>query len=150
MGLFSKMRGTPPANDNTNVARALLVAPIILATADGKIEEREVEEIINLCMQNNIFVSLGLNRTTDLVKDVMVDQAKRGQVVVFEEALAVLPMGLRETAVCFAVRVAISDGNIDEAELNTLAAIAEKSGLQIERFNQIFEVLMMLHRSKAA
>jgi len=150
MGLFSKMRGKAPANDNLNVARGLLAAPVMMATADGKVEESEVQEIINLCMQNNIFVSLGLNRTTDLVKEVMLDLAKRGQTPVFEDAMGVLAMELRETGICFAVRVAISDGHIDETEFQTLVAMAQKAGLSADRFNQIFEVLMMLHRSKAA
>lgn len=160
MGLFSKMRSGKAGGAAEQVgaqvhglhdiARGLVTMPVLMAGADGKIEQAETNEIISLCMQNSIFLQLGGEATGALIGSVARDINTRGRAAVFEDAVRALPMKLRETAACFAIRVAISDGSIDPNEMEMLKQMGAGLEIPVERFIQIFDVLMMLHRSEAA
>lgn len=148
MGLFSKLRaGTVATNPGETVARGLLTMPLLTAAADGSIDKSELDEVIRLCSQSPIFLSIGGAKTSQLAEEIVKDLQARGANAVFEDGAAALSPALRETALCFSVRVAIADGVVDKSEKDTLAAMGERMGIPIETFMKIFEVLMMLHRS---
>lgn len=150
MGLFSKLRGGNVMSTDDAIARKILTMPLITAAADGKIEKSELMEVMNLCAQNPVFLSIGADRTHELALAILADIKARGMNQVFEDAMDGLSPALRETAFCFSVRTAVADGRLDESEKDTLAAMSSRMGISIERFKQILDVLFMLQRSAAA
>ena len=150
MGLFSSLRGKPANDAGTQIARSVLVMPLVTAVADGKLDDLELREVVNLCAQSPIFLAIGAERTLQLAKEVLADFGKRGAEAVFAEALQTLTPALCETAFCFSVRVAVADGHLDQSEKDTLSAMGSRMGIPVEKFNQILEVLGMLERPAAA
>lgn len=148
MGLFSKLRAGGAANNPAdNIARSVLAMPLMTAAADGNIDERELDEVLRLCEMSPIFLEVGgLQRTTELAKEIMLDMKKRGMNTVFEDSVVHLSPALRETALAFSIRVAIADGSIDQSEKEMLAAMSERMNIPFDTFVKIFDVLMMLHR----
>jgi len=57
---------------------------------------------------------------------------------------------LRETAMCFAMRVALADGSLAESEKETVAGMASALKLAPDSFAKILEVTAMMQRSSAA
>ena len=149
MGLFSNLRGKPATID-TSVARGMLALPLITAAADGSVDRSEIDEIVTLCSQNPIFQKLGAPATVKLLEDLAGDLKRAGGEAVFVEAVNALSPKLRETALCFAIRIAVADGTMDRQEIATLVAMGERMGIPEEQFGKIIEVLMMLHRGEAA
>ena len=152
MGLFSKLRGGTAASADPveAVARGVLTMPLLTAAADGSIDKTEVDEVIRLCSQSPIFWSVGGQRTSDMAVEIINDLKARGANAVFEDGAVALSPALRETALCFSIRVAIADGTVDNSEKETLAAMGERLQIPFETFTKIFEVLMMLHRPATA
>lgn len=152
MGLFSKLRAGAPANvkTDTEVARAVLSMPFMVAAADGKIDEIEIDQIMNMCSFSPIFHAIGLPKTTEMAKDIMVQLRSEGVSPVFSRAKDVLSPKLRETALCFAVRTAFADGHVDDSEREMLMTMGSNMGVSPEKFLQIFEVMSMLQRPQGA
>ncbi|MFZ5961514.1 tellurite resistance TerB family protein [Thalassococcus sp. BH17M4-6] len=150
MGLFSNLRKGKVEPVDTTLARAMLTMPVLAGAADGKFEESETREIVTLCAQNAVFLRLGYDRTEALIKEIVIDMKKRGAQAIFKEAVAVMPQEMRETALCFAVRVSAADGHVDKSEFEALKVMGQTMMIPPERFIQIFEVLMMLHRAPRA
>jgi tellurite resistance protein len=57
---------------------------------------------------------------------------------------------LRETALCFAMRIALADGKIEEGEKASLAQTAAHMEIPLERFQQIFDVVAIMQRPPSA
>jgi tellurite resistance protein len=150
MGLFSSLRaGLQSTNTDEVAARALLSVSFITAASDGNLDQREMDQLLNMCAFSPVFLSVGAKRTLDIAKEVMNDLQKKGAEAVFAAAQANMSPQLAETAVCFAVRTALADGSIDKNELETLKAIGMRLGVPAETFVKIFEVLSMLQRRAA-
>lgn len=151
MGLFSKLRGGTAATDPVDdIARGLLSMPFLMAAADGNIDKTEIDEIIRMCALNPVFHQIGAPRTTELANEIIKDLQSQGANAVFERGVQALSPALRETALCFSVRVAVADGHIDQSEKDTLAALGQRMDIPVEQFMQIVDVLMMLQRPATA
>ncbi len=149
MGLFSNLRaavssGPSPAEAT---ARAVLTIPLLAAASDGQIEENEANQIINMCAFNPIFLTLGGKRTSEIAAEITAALRSRGAEACFAEAKAALGPKQVETAMCFAIRVTLADGQVNEAEIRTLSAMGERLGLPFETFEKIFSVMVMMQRA---
>ena len=152
MGLFSKLRNADKSqvSQSEEIARGVLAMPILVAAADGNIDESEINQIINMCSYSPIFHAIGAPRTLELCKEIVTQRGSEGAEAVFARALQSLPAPQRETALCFAVRAALADGHFDQSEKDMLMAMGERMGVPAEKFVQIFEVMAMLQRPAAA
>lgn len=152
MGMFSKLRngGKAQASQSEEIARGVLSMPMLVAAADGQIDEAEVNQILNMCSYSPIFHAIGAARTLDLGKEIVAQRASEGAEAVFARALQALPAAQRETALCFAVRAALADGHFDQSEKDMLIAMGERMGVAAEKFVQIFDVMAMMQRPAAA
>ena len=150
MGLFSNMRGKPATSGLDAIAKSILTMPLLVSAADGRIDKPEIEEIVNICSISPIFVPLGPERMVALIKEIVTDLSRRGAEAIFVEAAEGLSPALRETAICFAIRVAIADGYMAKEEDATLRAMAQRLNIAPAVYNGIIDVMAMLQRPAAA
>ncbi len=59
---------------------------------------------------------------------------------------AALDQPMRETAVCFATRVAIASGHLEDIEHKTLVGFGPQLGIVTEQYNRIPDILLMFQR----
>jgi tellurite resistance protein len=151
MGLFSSMRsavtGKPSAAEAH--AKAILTTTLLTAAADGSIEQGEIIQITNLCAFSPIFHAIGVDRTKALIDDILKNLRKNGAEACFTEAKQAMTPGLAETAICFACRVALADGQVTREEKETLFALGSRLDVPPETFIKIFDVMLMLQRPAA-
>ncbi|SFT62207.1 tellurite resistance TerB family protein [Sedimentitalea nanhaiensis] len=148
MGLFSRLRSddTGPADQASEVARSVLSMPFLIAAADGRMDDTELHQILNISTYSPIFLSIGVERTLILARDIVRQLRAEGGQKVFERAAASLSPELRETALCFAIRIALADGRLDPGEQEMLIAMAKRLEIAEARCIQIFEVIAMMQR----
>jgi len=149
MALFSKLRGVGSSPDTT-IPRAVLAPAVLTMAADGSIDDSEILQLSNLCMFSPIYEPVGSKGVGDLVKDILQDLGKRGAESVIRDAADTLSPALRETAFCFAMRVAMADGVLDEGEKDALAGTASLMQLDQDAFGKIVDVVGMMQRPATA
>lgn len=151
MGLFSKLRNSiTPNSREDEIAKAVIAMPLLVAAADGKIEESELHQITNLCAFSPIFHTVGVDRTRKLIEENMKTLKSQGAEHLFSSVLDTLSPELRETAICFAIRTALADGELADSELDMLKAMGSRMEIPEDTFLQIFKVLVMLQRGPNA
>ncbi len=148
MGLFSNLRGaaTPAKSPAEDTARAIIAMPLLVAAADGKIDDAELVQIINMCAFNPLFHAIGAERTRALIQENLATLKSKGAEHLFASVVESLSPRLRETALCFAIRTALADGQLEDSEFEMLKAMGMRMGVPAETFGKIFEVMAMLQR----
>lgn len=149
MGLFSKLRNMTKPNDS-GIAAAVLVPSVSTMIADGEVNDAELLQLSNVCAFSPIFLPLGADAVMDMAKDIIDDISREGHMPVIERAVAKLSPALRETALCYAMRIALADGHLDDGEKAALSATAGTMDVSVESFNKIFEVVVMMQRPETA
>lgn len=147
MGLFSNLRkqtGGHSVADQT--AKAVLAMPLLVAASDGRVDDSELDQIINMCAFSPIFHAVGAQRTKDLLMEIAKDIRDRGAESLFSDVKATLTPKMVETAMCFAIRTALADGVLEQSEKDTLIAMGSRLALPPETFTKIFDVMAMLQR----
>lgn len=151
MALFSRLRGAAKQPDlKDDIARNVIAIPLLAAAADGEVSAPEMHDIANMCSFSPIFHAIGIERTQELVAAAFKDMQQLGIQGMVERANQTLAMPQRETAICFAIRVALADGVLEEDEKKMLLALGMHMEIPEEKFFQIFEVISMLQRPVAA
>lgn len=147
MGLFSNLRkATNGASTAETTAKAVLSMPLMVAAADGQIDDAEVHQILNMCAFSPIFHAVGAERTHQLAQEAVNILKTKGAEALFMEVKGSLSPNLVETAMCFAIRTSLADGHLDDREKDMLIAMGQRLDLPQETFMKIFEVMMMLQR----
>ncbi|CUH83357.1 tellurite resistance TerB family protein [Thalassovita mediterranea] len=131
-------------------ARATLAPAVLTMAADGRIAEAEQAMLQNLCAFSPIYARLPEGSVEALIDSLLEELKTKGAEAVIDHAAAELEMPLRETAVCFAMRVAMVDGHLAHREKQALAEIAERFVLPDDTFAQIVDVVGMLQRAQDA
>lgn len=151
MGLFSNLRKatTNGAGTAEATAKAVLSMPLMVAAADGQIDESEIHQILNMCAFSPIFHAVGAQRTQQLAEEAVTVLKTKGAEALFMEVKGSLSPNLVETAMCFAIRTSLADGHLDDREKDMLIAMGQRLDLPQETFVKIFEVMMMLQRPAA-
>jgi tellurite resistance protein len=149
MALFSRLRSGGGAPDTT-IARAVLAPAVLTMAADGSVDKAELVQLNNVCGFSPIFGPLGPETVTRLVNEILNDLSKRGPHEVITEAAGKLSPALRETAFCFAMRIAMADGVLDDGEKAALSGTAARLELAPETFGKIVDVVAMMQRPATA
>ncbi|MCG7492671.1 tellurite resistance TerB family protein [Thalassobius sp. Cn5-15] len=136
--------------DLTPEARATLAPAVLTMAADGRVAEAEHAMLQNLCAFSPIYARLPAGSVDALIDSLLDEFNTKGAEAVIDHAAAELAMPLRETAVCFAMRVAMVDGHLAHREKQALAEIAERFALPDDTFAQIVDVVGMLQRASDA
>lgn len=147
--LFNTQRPAPPRLEDA-IAKAVLVASVIVMRADGATTREEMIELANLCSFSPIFAAFGSHKTVEMLVQAEQEASTKSIDQMIQESAQVLSPALRETAICFAYRVAMADGRLDQAEEVVLIKIAAHYGVPFETYSKIVDVFGMLQRSDAA
>lgn len=149
MGLFSNLRKAPAASAADANAKAIIAMPLLIAAADGSIDEAEILQITNMCAFSPIFHAVGAQKTRALIDDCLATVKSSGAEALFTEVKDTLSPKMIETAMCFAIRTALADGVLEDSEKAMLMAMGQRLGLPEATFLQIFDVMVMLQRPAA-
>lgn len=128
-------------------ARAVLAPAVLTMASDGRATEAEMALLQNLCAFSPIFARLPEGAVLALIERILADLQEAGAEPVIENCAEVLPMDLRETAFCFAMRVAMVDGVLAHREKQALSEIAERFAMPDEVVDRIIDVVGMLQRA---
>ena len=131
------------------IARCVLIPAVSTMIADGDVSEFELAQISNLCMFSPIYLPLGGEKVQMMVKDIIDEIATHGHPETIKRAAGMLSPELRETALCYAMRVALADGYIDEGEKNSLRQTGYFMEIEPAVFDKIFSVVAMMQRPAA-
>ena len=153
MGLFSNLRkgvaAAPAPAPSDAAARAVLTPALMVAASDGNLDRSELDQLINMCAYSPIFQALGAERMLGLAKEVLAEYRATGAEATFAKVRGTMTPALSETAMCFAIRTAMADGNVSKDEFDMLATMAQRIGLPAETFGKIWDVMIMLQRRAA-
>jgi len=101
---------------------------------------------VSLCAFNMLFQDLGQQKSRELLVEVADTLKTQGAKAVLTQAAAVLSPRHAETAMCFAARVALSDGRMQDEEIGTFLIMGQCLGVPEEKLRQIVSVMTMLQR----
>lgn len=135
--------------NTSQTATAVLTPAVLTMVADGRVEPAELAQLGSLCALHPLFSEITPEMLMRMIRDIVLETADHGGPAVGKAAAARLSPGLRETAMCFAMRVALADGSLSESEQATVAGMASLLDLPPESFAKIFEVTAMMQRSAA-
>lgn len=147
MGLFSKMRGGGEQNSTAYDTAKAVISPAVLAmVADGSVDESELIQIQNMCAFSPIFHAIGAPETKRAIGDALEDLKTKGAATAMDDCAKTLSPKLRETALCFAIRVTLADGVLDDDEKTAIIGTAQRLSVPPETFQKIFDVVVMMQR----
>ncbi|MEM1300707.1 MAG: tellurite resistance TerB family protein [Pseudomonadota bacterium] len=148
MSLFSRLRGQPKPQNT--VAKAVLTPAVSTMIADGSVDDSELAQLSNVVSFSPIFFQLDKNGLTGLVKEVISEIQAKGHDATIQAAATGLSPALCETALCFAARIALADGRLDEGEKASLAQTGHHMNISQDAFGKILDVVIMMQRGPNA
>ncbi len=135
---------------DVSIAQSVLTPAVSTMIADGSVSEFELVQISNLCAFSPIFLPLGADRIHAMVKVIIDEIGSNGHAETIQRAAGALSPKLRETALCFAMRIALADGHVDEKEMNSLAQTGHFMEIEPSAFDKILSVVVMMQRPATA
>ena len=145
MGLLERFLGTAKVDPKEEkIVRALIAVPMIVATADRKIEVAEMDALVGICFEAPLLKDRPLEENHAVAEDILKTIKAEGPQGVWDEIKANLPPELHETALRYATRMAAADGEIPEVEFETLKRMAQGFGMTPEHFMAIFNASQTL------
>ena len=143
MGLFSRKK--PPAPE-TGLAKAVLMPSVLTMISDGSVDDGEIHQLGNLCGFSPIFAGVDPKALTGLIKEIIGELNSGGLELVTQQVKSQLTMPMRETALLFAIRIALADGRVDDGEKNALLGMAARFEIPGDQFVNMFDVMVALQR----
>lgn len=149
MSLFSKLRGSRSNSDGAErIAKAIFTITMMLVSSrTDKTDDSSLKSAIGLFEFSPIFRPLGPETVHRFLEEHVNDARTRDADDMVQESIDALSPELRETALCFAFRVALADGHIEESEEQMLELIGERMDIPREPFMKIYEVMSIMQRS---
>lgn len=129
-----------------NAPDAMMAISILAISADGKLKEKEIDNLTGLVAANALFADV--RNAKDYMGCIAAVIMDRGRDGVLEEAASLLSPSLRETAYAWAVYMAASDRKFDPAEHKFLQVLRKKLGIHGVLAGKINSVVPMLCRVK--
>lgn len=146
MSIFSRLRGAVRERPAEATARAVLTPAVSTMVADGSIDRSELTQLCNVCSFSPIFFQTSQKELEAMVGAVIDEIRRSGHDATIAAAARGLSPALRETALCFAMRIAFADGRVEEGERNSLARTATHMEIAMPTFEKIIEVVAMMQR----
>lgn len=139
-----------PVHRNDTVAKAVITPAVSTMLADGSVSEIELSQLANLCSFSPIFFNHSQVEVENMIKHIIQEIATSGHPATIQRASTLLTPELGETALCFAMRIALADGVVDEGERNALALTGQVLGVPPQTFGKILEIVAMMQRPAMA
>lgn len=147
MSLLERMRG----NAEGDVLKAALLAPAVMtAAADGAQDGKEADQLAMIFQFSPVFAGDGAADFRRVIGTIMEAWRGVGTGAILAEVKAILPPPLRETAIAFAMRVAIADGTVAPSEADAVVAMAQALDVPEATYDKMAEVVLILHRGPSA
>ena len=124
-----------------------MAMPLMVAAADGQLDESELIQITNMCAFSPIFHAVGVETARAISAECLETIKTKGAEALFTEVQPALTPKMAETALCFAIRTALADGVLEDSEKTMLLAMGQRLGVPEDTFVKIFDVMIMLQRS---
>lgn len=150
MGLFSNLRKAQATPSHEATARAVITPAVFIMGVDGSVDQSEIGQLANCCAFSPIFAPIPGERTIQMIKEIVDDFAARTPGVVIPEAINSMSPGLRETSLAIAMRIALADGRLDDAEKQTLVLLSKDMGISENATEVMFHVMTILQRGADA
>lgn len=135
----------PESATDLTIETALMIPTVSAILADGAIEDREITQVMALCLQNPIFSDNSEEEDAEIIMLATRLVQKDGDETMCKNAAAVLPPALRETAFAFAVAIVSSDGHIDQSEEALIDRLVDWLSIDPVRAQNIVSVIPILH-----
>lgn len=152
MGIFGRKRTTTTTETiamiDDPLARAVITPAVSTMVGDGEVNQAENAQFNNLLAFSPIFRDHGPAAISAMVQHILESIKQIGHEATIQQAGEALTPELRRTALCFAMRIALADGRIEEGERASLSQTGHHLGIPPEEFGQIFEVMVMLQRNR--
>ena len=149
MGLFDKIR-SQASRVTLDAQKAVMTVIVAAVKADGNIEDDEVAQIRSLCVWSPIFARNSKEEDDALIVFADNFTADEGLEVAVSKAGEALSTALRETAFCFASRIAFSDGYLGEKEKVFLYHLVPWLKIDEDKALQIVEVVAIMNHDSTA
>lgn len=149
MAIFGKKSGANIVR-NEAVARAVLVPSVSTMVSDGDVSDAELAQLSNACAFSPIFCKFSQEEMHAMIRSIISEISASGHPATIKKAAQALTPPLRETALCFAMRIALADGRVDDGEKNALSATGQLMQIPTEKFGQIFQFVVMMQRPAVA
>lgn len=146
MGLFSKLRNSTPKVDN-RLTRSVLMPSVMTMISDGSVDDGELAQLANLCSFSPIFSGQSGETTMEMIKSLAQEIITGDLQALLDQAKNNMTMEMRETAVLFAMRIAMADGRIDDGERKALLVLGQHFEIPENKFMVMFEVIGILQRA---
>ncbi|SLN62583.1 Tellurite resistance protein TerB [Falsiruegeria litorea R37] len=146
MGLFSKLRKAATAR-NDDLATAVLTPSVMTMVADGSTSKSEIVQLANLCGFSPIYAGYSSEVLVALVESVQRDLSKGDYQSIINRAKHQMSMPMRETAIAFAIRIAMADGHVDQSEREALIVLSHNFDIDPDKLVVMFDVISMLQRA---
>ncbi len=127
-------------------ADAIMAVAILAVSADGKLDDREIEDLKGVLVANPLFA--GVKDPAEYMGCVAAAIADKGRDSVLERAAELLSSSLRETAYAWAVYMVAADGKVVPSEHRLLGELRKKFGIHGVLAGKINAVVPMLNRVK--
>lgn len=138
------------ATQQRMVAKAVLTPAVLTMVADGRIDPAELAQLGKVCSLTPIFADFSAEELMAMIGDILIECSDHGGPSLAQAAARSLSPALRETAMCFAMRVALADGGLAESEKETIAGMASLLLVAPESLAKIFDVTVMMQRPAVA
>ncbi len=149
MGVFGK-RKSAVAVRNDLIAKAVITPAVSTMVSDGNVSQVELAQLSNMCSFSPVYFEFSQQELERMILEIMHEISSVGHHGAIQRAAVSLSPALRETALCFAMRIALADGVIEEGEKESLLITAATLQVDVQRFQQIFEFVVMMQRPSNA
>ena len=145
---MSQFAATPQSTNQ--IARAVLTPAVSTMISDGDINDWELAQLSNVCSFSPVFFEVDGDTMQGMVRAIIDEIRLQGHPETIKRAASSLSPKLRETALCFALRIALADGRIDEGEKNSISQTGYFMDIEPAVFDQILAVVAMMQRPPTA
>ncbi|MEM7566625.1 MAG: tellurite resistance TerB family protein [Pseudomonadota bacterium] len=149
MDLMERLRSAGRLSDTT-LQKNVLTAAVSTMIADGDIDRLEHGLLYDLVPFSPLFTGIDRREIAAIEREIVDRIEAVGHKAAIEEAAAALSPALRETALCFAMRVAFVDGNADPGEIRSLETMAGAMEIDTALFDGFARTVIALQRGPSA
>ncbi|HEX8301477.1 tellurite resistance TerB family protein [Sphingomonas sp.] len=143
MGLFSSLMGSA-AVPTLDKSTAVMIPMVAAMTSDGDIDDDEIRQIRSICVWSPIYAHNSMDQDTDIILRAIRMIKDLGAEAMCVRAGELLSPALRETAFCFAVRLAFADGFVGTKEQDFVERLMGWLAVDPARAQHVVEVITMM------
>jgi uncharacterized tellurite resistance protein B-like protein len=144
LNLFVGLKGRG-ADNSLDLQTAVMIPMVAAMLADNRLDDEEFAHIEGICTFSPIYDRNSATENGALIMRAIKLVEDHGIAAMCQNAAAVLPAPLRETAFVFAVRVIFSDGYVGRLEQDVIEKMIEWLSIPPGRARDMIEVVSIMN-----